>query len=101
MSRTRLRIGDTLEFRFVVVNGGRAAVRCRVEYHLHFARPSGKTSRKVFQVGERTLAPGRHEFSRRYAFVDRTTRRHHPGPHTIAIALNGVAKATATVRLTA
>ncbi len=100
LSRSRLAKGDTLEFSFVVSHEQPEPTLLRIEYHLHFARPTGALSKKVFQIAERTLAPGSHRFTRRYTFVDRTIRVHHPGEHRLAVVVNGVEKASATVRLT-
>lgn len=99
LERKRLAIGDVLPFSFVVSHDGPAPVTLRVEYHVHFVRADGVTSKKVFQVAERSFAAGRHTFVRRHAFRDLSTRVHYPGPHRIGIALNGTEQASAEVVL--
>ncbi len=99
VSRSRLAIGDTLEFRFAVEHDHHEPLALRVEYHVHFARARGLSTRKVFQIAERLFAPGRHEFVRRHAFADLSTRRHQPGAHRLAIALNGSEQVSANVLL--
>lgn len=99
LSRTRLAIGETLEFSFTVQHDHGSPLALRVEYHVHFARASGASSRKVFQVAERLFPPGRHAFTRRHAFADLSTRTHHPGAHRLSIALNGTEQASAALTL--
>lgn len=99
LSRVRLAIGDTLEFSFAVRHEHEAPLALRVEYHVHFARARGTSSRKVFHVAEGVFAPGTHAFTRRHAFADLSTRVHHPGAHRLAIALNGLEQASAEITL--
>jgi len=58
-----------------------------------FAKARGKIGSKVFQITENTYKPGEHTFSRKHAFADLATRKHHSGKHEIAIIVNGVEKA--------
>ena len=97
--RARVRIGEVLPFSFVVAQPTPTTVKLRVEYIVYFQRPRGGVSKKVFQVGGHELAPGRHVFTKRHAFRDLSTRRHHPGAHRIAIAVNGVEKASISISL--
>lgn len=66
---------------------------------ISFVRANGKTSRKVFQISERTYNSGRHMIKRRHSFADMSTRKHYPGVHDLAIVVNGVEKSRTTVKL--
>lgn len=99
LSATRLAIGDRLGFTFEVRHHAAGPVTLRLEYAVEFARPAGRTYRKVFQIGERELAPGWHAFARRHAFLDLSTRTHHPGVHRLTVLVNGRAAAAATLAL--
>ncbi len=100
LTRRRLVIGEDLGLRFVV--RAAAAAPLRIEYAIDFVKADGRLSRKVFKVGERRAEAGAAiACSRRHAFRDLTTRRHHPGTHRLAIIVNGVERAATTVRLRA
>jgi 3-methyladenine DNA glycosylase AlkC len=65
----------------------------RLEYVITYARAGGRTGRKVFQLREVELDPGeRLELTRNLSFADRSTRKHYPGPHTLALVVNGERK---------
>ncbi|WP_248928515.1 DNA alkylation repair protein [Paenibacillus hamazuiensis] len=96
----RLRIGDSLEFSFELVNRGTEPLKLRVEYGIDFVKANGRTSRKLFKITENTYRPGeRVRFARRHAFADLTTRRHYPGTHRIAVVINGAELASAELVL--
>lgn len=101
VSARRLAIGETLGFAFDVRHRQVDPLTLRIEYAVDFVRPGGKRHRKVFQVAERTLAPGWHRFERRHRFRDFTTRTHHPGVHGLSVIVNGRAAAATRVTLVA
>ena len=78
---------------------GRVECRVRLEYIVHFARPSGVDAKKVFKIGEKTFRPGAHVIKKNHSFADQSTRKHHPGSHKIAVVVNGVEKAHASLTL--
>jgi 3-methyladenine DNA glycosylase AlkC len=98
-NRTRLRIGESLEFSFCVEHRQEAPLQLRLEYTVHFVKANGGTSKKVFQIAERTLPAGQETFTRTHAFRDLSTRTHYPGEHRIAVVLNGVEQAGLSVTL--
>lgn len=79
----------------------REAAECkiRLEFAVHYMKSNGKHSKKVFQIIEKTFAPGSHSFNRKLSFIDMTTRKHYPGPHLIAVIVNGEEKARVTLEL--
>ncbi|MGD8728005.1 MAG: DNA alkylation repair protein [Gemmatimonadales bacterium] len=101
LSKKTAAIGDSLRFSFVLMVAGRRASKVRLEYVVGYVKATGKTSNKVFQIKEDTLAPGEHEVSRKLSFADQSTRKHHPGKHRISIVVNGVVKAETEVALRA
>lgn len=95
----RVAIGDRVTFAFEVRHAGRVPETLRLEYAVEFARPGGKSFRKVFQIVERPFAAGWHAFERRHAFRDLSTRTHHPGRHVLTVIVNGQPSASVSVAL--
>ncbi len=100
LGQQALPIGDEQTFTFELTVDTDEACQVRLEYVMHFARPKGKVSRKVFQLREGSFEPGHHTISKRHSFVDQSTRKHFPGQHRIAIIVNGVEMAEANFQLT-
>jgi hypothetical protein len=99
VDRQRVTIGDDAQLSFTLtVEGGRPS-KVRLEYVVWYVKANGKASRKVFQIREAVLDPGRHELARKLSFVDRSTRKHYPGEHRIVVLANGVEKAETSVEL--
>lgn len=84
-------IGENVEFHVNLQARPGAPLRVRLEYAIYFVKASGRTSRKLFMLSDRTLE-GNKLFTavRRHRFADLTTRRHYPGLHRIALLVNGV-----------
>lgn len=104
ISPAGVRIGSHIHFSFEVNVKGKKRelpVKLRLEYRIGFSRPNGKTSSKVFQLSEREYGPGNCTVRKKHAFVDLSTRKHHPGVHTIAVLLNGVEQAKGSFRVLA
>lgn len=98
--RDALRIGEELTFTCTLEHGGDAPVELAIDYVVHYVKASGKTAPKVFKLTTRTLAPGeRVTLTARRSFVERTTRRHHPGVHALELQVNGRRYGRAEVRL--
>ena len=96
-----VRIGEKFKFSFVLHVKSKKKCKVRLEYIMHFAKASGKPSKKVFQIIEKLYAPGTHELTRHHSFADMSTRKHYPGNHRIAIIVNGVEKAEADIAVKA
>ncbi len=102
LSPAKLRIGEDLRFQFELRHRGRKPLALRLEYAVDFVKASGRTSRKVFQITEATFPPATpRRFDRKHRFCDFTTRKHYPGEHGLSIFVNGIARARATLQLTA
>ena len=91
----RVPVGGRCVLTAAVVSDERSRRTIRLEYAITYARPGGRTGKKVFQLREVELDPGeRLELTRNLSFADRSTRKHHPGPHTLALVVNGQRKRT-------
>lgn len=85
----RLKIGEDLMFRYRLYVQGDETCRVRLEYALDFVKARGEHSRKIFQHSEKDYAPGEHVLEKKHSMVDRTTRKHYPGVHRLAVIVNG------------
>lgn len=95
LARQRMVIGEELRFSFDLEMEGKKALPVRLEYAVDFVKAHGGTSAKVFQISEKNFAPGVHTVHKRYSTADKTTRKHHPGRHRLAIIVNGLERAQA------
>jgi 3-methyladenine DNA glycosylase AlkC len=100
LDRERLPIGESLRITFDLCVEGEAPSKVRLELGVYYRKVRGNLSRKIFQLGEAQCQPGRHRISRGHSFQERSTRKHHPGKHQLAIVVNGVEKAKASFELT-
>lgn len=95
-----VRIGSDLRFGFEAVSKEKTPRLLRIEYKIEYAKVSGKTSRKVFQIDERTFLPGESaRYDKKQSFKQMTTRIHVPGKHRIEIHINGDSKAAIEFRV--
>ncbi|MDX2030974.1 MAG: DNA alkylation repair protein [Blastocatellia bacterium] len=99
LNRKRLIIGEDLTFSFELQVGGTSERRLRLEYTIDFVKASGKTSKKVFQLAEKTYAAGSYALRKTHATADLTTRKHYPGVHQLTIIINGRESAAASFEL--
>jgi 3-methyladenine DNA glycosylase AlkC len=96
----RVRLGGTAALHVALRSTGRKRQRVRLEYAVTYARPGGRSGRKVFQIAEVDVAAGATlAVTRKLTFADRTIRTHHPGPHTLTLITNGQALGTAAFTL--
>jgi 3-methyladenine DNA glycosylase AlkC len=96
----RVRLGGTATLHVTLRSTRKAAQRLRIEYAMTYARPGGRTGRKVFKIAELTLgARATTELARKVSFVDRSVRTHHAGRHTATLVVNGRALADAQFTL--
>ncbi|QDH19580.1 DNA alkylation repair protein [Saccharibacillus brassicae] len=86
-----IRIGESAELRVELRARAGAPLRVRLEYGIDYVKASGRTSRKLFLLSDRTLQSGeRFAFVKTQRFADLTTRRHYPGLHRIVLLVNGI-----------
>lgn len=83
-------IGNGLNFSFRLINNGTDLQKLRIEYGVDYLKSKGSSNRKIFQVSEMELEPGKSAtFKRIRSFQNMTTRTHYPGEHSLAILVNG------------
>jgi 3-methyladenine DNA glycosylase AlkC len=93
-------IGESLPFTVTLTLAGDTPSQAVVDYAVIYARPSGRSSRKVFKLAQIELTPGRRtELRRKLKLADVSIRTHHPGEHTIELLVNGVLAGRATFEL--
>lgn len=91
---TRLRLGDRLSIAAEIVSTGAGDQRLVVDYRIHYVRPGGKLSAKVFKLKTLDLSPGgRAPLEISQTIRDFSTRKHHPGTHRVELIVNGVTRA--------
>ena len=99
LGKKTAKIGEKVPFSFILNVGTKKKSKVRLEYIVYFAKAGGKTSKKVFQLSEKVYPRGLHEVSKTHSFEDMSTRKHFAGKHRIAVIVNGVEKADATLTL--
>lgn len=81
-------VGDALTFAFTLE--GKAQESLNIDYAVAFQMASGKTASKVFKLKALTIAKGQKLLlQKRHSFKPITTRRYHPGVHSITVLANG------------
>lgn len=95
LNKSRLHHGDVLNFSFNLINSSSNDAGCRLEYAIDYMKANGSITRKVFQISKSTVKRGATGFARTCKFDDLSTRKHHPGKHTITILVNGEPKSAA------
>ena len=99
LDKETLCIGEDLHYTFELRIHNKDACKVRLELGVYYVKAKGKLSRKVFHIREDSFDPGSHVISRRHSFENRSTRKHYPGEHQLAIIVNSVEKARASLEL--
>jgi len=86
----RIHLGETLQLVAKLTSTSRRTQSFIIDYVIHYARSSGRTSAKVFKWKQLDLSAGETiTLSKRQVIRDFTTRRHHPGRHRVELQING------------
>lgn len=87
---TRVRIGADVSVAIAVTNPSGEPVDALIDFEVTFARPGGRSSRKVFKGVERRIAPGDTvSVKRQVTLRQLSTRRVHSGRHAVVALVNG------------
>lgn len=90
LDKKKIKIGDTQEFSFDINWKGKKPIKLRLEFGVDYMKSNGKTNRKIFQIKEAECSPNKtYSIVKRHSFEQRSTRKHYPGKHNIAIIVNG------------
>lgn len=102
MRPARVALGGSASLEITLQSTRRQSQALRLEYAIDYARPGGRSGRKVFKIAEVDLAPkATLDLTRKVSFVDRSVRTHHAGVHTVTLIANGRPLGTARVTLVA
>ena len=86
----RTRIGGAVIIAFELVNKLSLKQRVLADLRVHYMKANGRTAPKVFKLKSMELDAGAAlRFEKKLALADLTTRKHHPGTHTVEVLLNG------------
>ncbi len=90
LSPKSLAIGGAGKFSLTLTSTGKKKQRLAVDYAIHYIKANGKARAKVFKLKVFDLAPGQtFSIEKSHSFVERSTRKHYPGTHTIELLVNG------------
>ncbi len=85
-----VKIGEKLNFSFIVSNSNKTKKYIRLEYGIYFLLKNGKLSRKVYKVSEGSFTKEESKAVERFHnFKIITTKKYYPGTHEIVIIANG------------
>ena len=90
LSKPSVKLGGHLEYRLVILNNSKRAVKAMFDYAIHHRKANGSLSPKVFKGRIKELAPGeRWEITGRHPLKPITTRVYHAGVHSFEPRING------------
>jgi 3-methyladenine DNA glycosylase AlkC len=96
VSSARVNVGDSVNLAVRLRSTAASAQTLAIDYAVHHVKADGSTSPKVFKGWVIELpARGSIELARAHSMRPVTTRRYHPGRHTVALQVNGRVEATA------
>lgn len=90
ISTPEVKVGNSLEFSFNLLNQGREKSKVRLEYGLYYQKANGSLSKKVCKISEKEYAGNSvTPIIRKHSFRVVTTRKFHSGLHQVAVIING------------
>lgn len=85
-----VKIGDSLEFSFDVLNKNNKKAKIRLEYGVYYQKANGTLAKKVHKISEKEYAENSTtHIIRKHSFRVVTTRKLHLGLHQVAVIING------------
>jgi hypothetical protein len=79
-----------LLFLFTIKSEENQPCTLMIDYIVYYMKANGKKVPKVFKAVKKTIAPGQSmSIKKKHSFVQRSTRVHYPGEHTIHVQING------------
>ena len=90
ISTPEVKIGDSLEFSFKLLNNNNKKTKIRLEYGIYYQKANGTLTKKVHKISEKEYAGNSTTpIIRKHSFRVVTTRKFHLGLHQVAITING------------
>lgn len=90
ISMPEVKVGNSLEFSFSLLNNDHKKNKIRLEYAIYYQKANGTLAKKVHKISEKEYA-GNSEIriTRKHSFRVVTTRKFHLGIHQVAVIING------------
>jgi 3-methyladenine DNA glycosylase AlkC len=90
ISTPEVKVGNSLEFSFNLLNKSDKAAKIRLEYGIYYQKANGTLARKVHKISEKEYAENSTtQVARNHPFRVVTTRKLHLGLHQVAVIING------------
>lgn len=85
-----VKVGNSLEFRFNLLNNNKEKTKIRLEYGIYYQKANGTLTKKVHKISETEYAGNStKQIIRKHSFKVVTTRKFHLGLHQVAVIING------------
>ena len=90
VTKKSVKLGERLEFEFVVRSNAKTAQKLVIDYVVHFVKANRKTAPKVFKLKTVTVPAGSEiEVTKSHHLKPITTRVYYGGAHRLEIQING------------
>jgi len=90
ISKTKVKIGEALEFGFKLLNNSAKKVKIRLGYGLYYQKANKTLSKKICRISEKEYDKNSiTHITRKHSFKVVTTRVLHPGLHQVSVIING------------
>lgn len=90
VSTPEVKVNNSLEFSFNLLNNSKKKTKIRLEYGLYYQKANGTLSKKVCKISEKDYAANSSTcITRKHSFKIVTTRKFHLGLHQVAVIING------------
>ncbi len=90
ISTPEVRIGNSLEFSFKLLNDNKDRAKIRLEYGVYYQKANGTLAKKVHKISEKEYPKNSvTNITRKHSFGVVTTRKLHLGLHQVAVIING------------
>jgi len=90
ISTPKVKIGESLEFGFKLMNNSLEKAKIRLEYGIYYQKANKTLSKKVCKISEKEYEKkSATEITRKHSFRVVTTRVLHSGLHQVSIIING------------
>lgn len=90
ISKLEVKVGDSLEFSFNLLNSNDKKTKIRLEYGIYYQKANGTLTKKVHKISEKEYTGNSTTpITRKHSFRIVTTRKFHLGLHQVAVIVNG------------
>lgn len=90
ISIPKVKLGQSLEFSFNLLNNNNKKIKLRLEYGVYYQKANGTLAKKVYKISEKEYAENSTtRIIRKHSFRVVTTRKFHLGLHQVAVIISG------------